>query len=302
MVYGYDDRPATSPQPYAAEDIVVLTDSLCSSACALFMEMMHHEAGVRTVVAGGRPEYGPMQAPSGSRGAQLYTTDDLDGDIATAIEINSTASNFLPDRSEDVAIIYASFNLRDQIRSSESTPLQFLYEAADCRIFYTSSTFYNFTNLWTYAANAIWTNPKLCVQGSSGYASNTTTADTTGPPGGSTSVNANVSHNITGIIQMSGVVPSFYAAFSGQELDGATSIPSTKGKSCRGNSDCNKGTICKSLNICGRASRQCVTSCSSHNTACRNCDLRQGFCPPTSHCAGGTIAVNNPGLPGQINR
>ena len=62
-VYGYGDRPVNASQPYAAEDIVILSDSICASTCAMFMEMMHHEAGVRTVVAGGLPAYGPMQAP-----------------------------------------------------------------------------------------------------------------------------------------------------------------------------------------------------------------------------------------------
>ena len=58
-----------------------LTDGLCSSACAIFMEMMHHSAGVRTVVAGGRPDYGPMQAPSGSRGAEASVMFDLAEDV-----------------------------------------------------------------------------------------------------------------------------------------------------------------------------------------------------------------------------
>jgi mannose/fructose-specific phosphotransferase system component IIA len=62
-VYGYGTRVASVAQPYAAEDIIILSDSICASACAMFMEMMHHEAGVRTVVAGGLPQNGPMQAP-----------------------------------------------------------------------------------------------------------------------------------------------------------------------------------------------------------------------------------------------
>jgi hypothetical protein len=61
MVYGYGSRPANTSQPWAAEDIVLFTDGICSSTCSLFVEMMHHEAGVKTVVAGGRPRYGPMQ-------------------------------------------------------------------------------------------------------------------------------------------------------------------------------------------------------------------------------------------------
>ena len=54
------------------------------------------------------------------------------------------------------------------------------FEAADCRIFYTPLTFNNFTNLWKHAANAIWTNPELCVQGSTGFA--TAKGKTPNPP------------------------------------------------------------------------------------------------------------------------
>ena len=43
--------------------------------------MMHHEAGVQTVVVGGQPQVlGPMQAVAGNRGARDYESDDLDID------------------------------------------------------------------------------------------------------------------------------------------------------------------------------------------------------------------------------
>lgn len=86
---------------------------------------MHHQAGVQTVAAGGLPSNGPMQTPSGSRGAQAYDFDNLDTDIAIAKETNASAGNFLPERQVDVSISYASFNIRDQVRKGESTPLQF---------------------------------------------------------------------------------------------------------------------------------------------------------------------------------
>lgn len=64
--------------------------------------------------------------------------------------------------------------MRDQIRKGEEIPLQFLYEAADCRIFFTPSTFYNQTALWKYAAEATWTKPQLCVKDSTGYTASKT--------------------------------------------------------------------------------------------------------------------------------
>ena len=150
---------------------------------------MHHQAGVRTVVVGGRPELGPMQAVGGTRGAQAYTTVDLDGDIEVAEILNDTLNNILPDRSAGDYINFVEFNIKDAVRPGETFPLQFAYEAATCRIFYTQHTVYNFLNLWNYVIDAIWRNPSLCIDGSA----NETTilpTDTKGPAKNSKDITA----------------------------------------------------------------------------------------------------------------
>jgi hypothetical protein len=43
-----------------------LTDGACSSTCALMVEMFK-QVGVQTIVAGGRPDHGPMQAVGGKQ-------------------------------------------------------------------------------------------------------------------------------------------------------------------------------------------------------------------------------------------
>ena len=160
-----------------------LSDGLCSSACALFLELMHHQAGVRTVVVGGQPSYGPMQAPAGNRGARSYTAGNLDEDFKLTKNIDATTEISLPAREPGIWIRYASLNLRDQIREDQNAiPLQFVYEAADCRIFYTKDTYNNFTSLWSYAAEAIWTDPSKCVKGSTGFARYGSDTDIIGPP------------------------------------------------------------------------------------------------------------------------
>ncbi|MCJ1261797.1 hypothetical protein MMC22_001665 [Lobaria immixta] len=264
VVYGYGNRPATSPQPYASEDIAILSDGICSSACSLFMEMMHHEAGVRTIAAGGLPGHGPMQTPSGSRGAQSYTVDNLNTDIAMAKEINGTAGSFLPERQEDVFISYASFNLRDQVRKGENTPLQFVYEAASCRIFYTKETVYNFGNLWRYAANAIWTKPALCVQGSTGITSGGNSSDISGPPAGSSRVNPNIIYNITTILELSGAIHEQHPDLSTQQLDTSRERMRNVGDSCVRNEDCGSRLDCHTVHTCGgMTSKKCAYSCTS---------------------------------------
>ncbi|KAF2132542.1 hypothetical protein P153DRAFT_166525 [Dothidotthia symphoricarpi CBS 119687] len=165
------------------EQIVLLTDGLCASACSLFVEMMTH-AGAKTIVAGGRPTTGPMQAASGNRGAALYSAFDLDDDFTFARSLDepvTPATNAtIPEiRDPGMYIKYASFNLRDQIRANETSPLQFKYEAADCRIYYTLANLYNITRLWYDAVDAAFTTPSLCVQGSTGF---TKTNSTSTPP------------------------------------------------------------------------------------------------------------------------
>lgn len=188
VVYGYANRSVTSPQPYAAEDIIIvrkacipfhsfadllqLSDAVCHSACAAFVEMMHHDAGVRTVVAGGLPKVGSMQVPSGSRGAEAYSSLDLDADFDVAVSINASTAAVLPNRDVEFYVSYAGFNIKDAIREGSDTPLQFLYEAADCRIYYTARTVYNYLNLWNYVVDAIWRNPSLCVSDSTSPNSN----------------------------------------------------------------------------------------------------------------------------------
>ena len=182
VVYGYGNRSATDPQPFAADQIILLSDALCSSSCATFVELMHHQGGARTVVAGGRPDLGPMQFASGSRGAQAYYNVDLDADIEVAKILNSSIASVPQDSNDiDFYINYAQFNIKDSIREGEDFPLQFGYEAADCRIFYTTWTVYNFENLWNYVIDAFFRNPELCINGAANLTSVVANTDESGP-------------------------------------------------------------------------------------------------------------------------
>lgn len=105
--------------------------------------------------------------PSGTRGAESYSSSLLDSDISYAASINATAASLLPqNRDIEFYITYAGFNLRDAVRKNDPTPLQFQNLPADCRIFYTKETVYNFENLWNYVIDAMWRNPSLCIAGS----------------------------------------------------------------------------------------------------------------------------------------
>ncbi|KAF2855717.1 hypothetical protein T440DRAFT_485816 [Plenodomus tracheiphilus IPT5] len=163
-------------QPFATENIVLLTDGACSSTCALLVEMFT-EVGVKTIVAGGRPITGPMQAVGGNRGAAIYSADRIDYDLLNlnATEANDTVLATVPRlndegyRDSGVFTTILGVNLRDQVRPNDTTPLQFKYEAADCRIFYTLDNVYNMSRLWRDAVSASFDNPSLCVPESTGF-------------------------------------------------------------------------------------------------------------------------------------
>jgi hypothetical protein len=269
---------------------------------------MHHEAGVRVVVAGGRPTTGPMQAPSGSRGARLYRTYTLDRNIdfiQQILAIEDPADEyFLPNRTDalDVFVTYGSINLRDQVRRNETIPLQFAYEAADCRIFFTPQTVYNFTNLWQYAADAIWTKPSLCVANSTGYATTgTNETDLTGPPSGTPGTTSNLTTHLTALNTSS----LTYLTSLNDGLPDSGFKPRnllSTGKACQVSTDCNAGFACASVTTClgnGKTgpALQCMPKCFVALAPCTNggrCALQQkvvgatvgsqvlqqGVCPP----------------------
>lgn len=144
--------------------------------------MMTYQTGVHTVVIGGRPQTGPMQAASGSRGARAYSAEALDLDFKYA-GVNQTANSSLPQtRDPGMHTIFAGFTLRDQVRPNDAVPLQFKYEAAECRIFHTLANVHNMSRLWRDAASATWDDASLCVEGSTGYASSGNTTAANAPP------------------------------------------------------------------------------------------------------------------------
>lgn len=135
---------------------------------------MTRQAGVRTITAGGRPQSGPMQAVSGSRGAAAYTSWDLDFDIQGLNDTLDDQDSFakFPRRSDTgMWVNNAGITIRNQVREGDDTPLQFLFQAADCRIFYTLKNVYNMTQLWYDAVKATWDDTSLCVKNSTGYPS-----------------------------------------------------------------------------------------------------------------------------------
>lgn len=167
IMFKYSNRITTAAPPFAAKDVIILSDAFCSSAYGRFVEKIHHEGGARTIVAGGQPMLGPMQTVGGSHGAEQYDASTLDADIDQASKFNASVSSSLPTGRDGVDFIYtyAGFNLKDAIRKENPTDpsLQFTYEATDYRIFYTNQSIYNYIDLWNYVVDAFYHNPSLYI-------------------------------------------------------------------------------------------------------------------------------------------
>ena len=186
-IHGYGPLANYTTQPFAAEDIVVVTDGYCASTCTIFSELMRQRAGVKYISLGGRSREGITQAVGGVKGTNnypwtyiqtlaQYTVQNLSSTPEEAAQLNQTE---LQDYWNNVPFDRASIgnainvNFRDGIRDDDledatDIPLQFVYEAADCRILYTKEMTVDVTAIWKAAADTAWDGKSHCIAGDLG--------------------------------------------------------------------------------------------------------------------------------------
>jgi hypothetical protein len=183
---GFNFVNGTRPSVFNSSNVVMFTDALCGSSCASFHEELKNIAGVKAVTVGGRPENKPIQAITGSKGGEvipMYTFPQYAStmlNISQRIGMSSVKSNDATLSSiantPQIAVRAGDSSSRvqsqDQIRKGDksATPLQFIYEAADCRIFYTPDSYSDPDLAWKQAWDA-FSDTSKCVQGSTGHKS-----------------------------------------------------------------------------------------------------------------------------------
>jgi hypothetical protein len=164
----------------------MFTDALCGSSCASFHEELKNIAGVRAVTVGGLPENKPIQTVTGSKGGEVipmftfpqYASNllNISSDIGlSGVKSDDATLSTIADVPR-IAVRAGDGSSRvqsqDQIRKGDrtATPLQFIYEAADCKVFYTAESYSDPDAAWKQAWDAFVDNSK-CVQGSTGHKS-----------------------------------------------------------------------------------------------------------------------------------
>jgi hypothetical protein len=161
---------------------IQITNGDCVSTCAFFVKLMKRQ-GVRTITFGGRPTNEPMQGVGGVKGGQSLGVDYINGYIQQANTlIRNSANTSSPlltqaewkkfnESSPSLADTFAwsgNLNLRNEYDpDDDETPLQFVYEAAECRLFYTLDNYLQQETVWQAAATAMF-GTFGCVNGSTG--------------------------------------------------------------------------------------------------------------------------------------
>lgn len=162
------------------------TDALCGSSCASFHEELKNIAGIKAVTVGGRPENRPIQTVTGTKGGEVIpliqfpTYAEVMLNVSTRVGLASVKDNDatlasianVPQIAIRVGDESSRAQSQDQIRKGDktATPLQFIYEAADCKIFYTADTYADPDAAWKQAWDAFQDDSK-CVEGSTKHKS-----------------------------------------------------------------------------------------------------------------------------------
>ncbi|KEF63243.1 uncharacterized protein A1O9_01220 [Exophiala aquamarina CBS 119918] len=177
-------------QAFQTENIIVLSNGNCGSTCDTFMNLMKWQGGVKTIVGGGRPKPGPMQFVGGVKGRRklsigylMYMVNlfyqhappDIQAN-ANQTKLKEVADNgeYLSRRSDGTfAVNFGNGIAKDDVTM---TPLQFVYEAADCRVWWKPEHFFDTTTLWSLVAGTAFglNNTEkwaACVAGSTNHPS-----------------------------------------------------------------------------------------------------------------------------------
>ncbi|KAK1992873.1 peptidase S41 family protein [Colletotrichum falcatum] len=178
---GVGNRSNPPRRVFDPENVVIFTDGTCGSTCTIFSYLMILQMGVRTTVVGGRPTAGIMQSVAGVEGAQVFSFNDMASDARAILalqpsdrreelatgELGEIAKGYVLKRATTPSSAGA-INAKNAFSMSDAkTPLQFLWEPANCRIFHTRESLFQPDVAWKRVVDATWTNPtQFCVAGS----------------------------------------------------------------------------------------------------------------------------------------
>ncbi|KAF2138885.1 uncharacterized protein K452DRAFT_352962 [Aplosporella prunicola CBS 121167] len=173
--YGEEAGAANATAPFEPHNVLVMTDGYCASTCTIFSRLMRELAGVRHVAVGGRARQGAMQAVGGVKGTNDWGWSTIQSLVSLAYSLSTPAqqahynATSLARYNDQTPFLRAanntSFNINfrdgiaiDDVAAQSPTPLQFVYEKADCRVFWTAAM----------TLDSAWGERSWCVDGGLG--------------------------------------------------------------------------------------------------------------------------------------
>ena len=174
----YSFSPPWASPPFPPENIVLVTDGYCGSACAIFVDILANTHGVRTVAMGGRPMEAPMQAVGATKGGPVAdfwgipTDEEVDRSAAPpGVVIPPDPVTGRPPLRMGSMYGWAGgmsvnlMNLSPVEEGDGAVPAQMRYEAANCKLFFTWEMMRDITVLWREVVDVTWGEGR-CVAGS----------------------------------------------------------------------------------------------------------------------------------------
>ncbi|KIW97010.1 uncharacterized protein Z519_02401 [Cladophialophora bantiana CBS 173.52] len=156
VVTGYANNSNVAPQPFLPENIMAFSDWFCGSACTIFIHLLKYQGktigGVKDCFTGRNQK------------ANLTALKDL-ADYGNTLLLRDTQG-----------LVQVNFQNAIAQYDQSQTPLQFVYEATDCRLWYQVAHARNISALWqTVADQAFGLNGQerfsLCVPESTNHPS-----------------------------------------------------------------------------------------------------------------------------------
>ncbi|RMJ12403.1 hypothetical protein CDV36_007952 [Fusarium kuroshium] len=169
--------------PWKPENILIVTDGTCASACTVLTGWLTRNYGIRTVALGGRPLHLAMQAMGGVKGTLLSFHSDFvtaTASFLTSVKNDKKALKILQDHEDafpsldDPPLLPLTNGAEAGKVNSlsgytdddvDGYPVHFRYEAANCRLFYTQRMLVDPSESWRHVSAVGW-NGAPCVYGS----------------------------------------------------------------------------------------------------------------------------------------
>ncbi|KAI5792940.1 hypothetical protein FPQ18DRAFT_305310 [Pyronema domesticum] len=165
---------ASGPPPFKPENIAVISNSLCASACHSLVESLRAQ-GVRAFAYGGRAvKSSPMQPVGGTKGGKVLRYEDVRQHLLSAqpslVSLAGPKEDWqlspLPVRTTQ-GNTHLMLNSENKFRAGNSLPLQFVYTPACGRFWMEEKMLSDVSEVWRRTREMAWDEQgvaKRCVE------------------------------------------------------------------------------------------------------------------------------------------